>query len=63
MARFAQYAMVASEEALGDAGWVPEKEEQREATVCPMSYGCEVRSAVLIVTKGRLYGEWDWESG
>jgi 3-oxoacyl-[acyl-carrier-protein] synthase II len=33
MARFAQYAMVASEEALDDAGWKPEKEEDLEATV------------------------------
>jgi len=33
MARFAQYAMVASEEALNDAGWSPRKEEDLEATV------------------------------
>lgn len=33
MARFAQYAMVASEEALDDAGWAPKKEEDLEATV------------------------------
>lgn len=33
MARFAQYAMVASDEALKDAGWSPEKEEDLEATV------------------------------
>jgi 3-oxoacyl-(acyl-carrier-protein) synthase len=33
MARFAQYAMVASEEALGDAGWFPKDEEELEATV------------------------------
>lgn len=33
MARFAQYAMVASQEALKDAEWVPEKEEDLEATV------------------------------
>ncbi|KAF2624656.1 3-oxoacyl-synthase-like protein [Macroventuria anomochaeta] len=32
MAKFAQYAMVASEEALNDAGWVPKKEEDLEAT-------------------------------
>lgn len=35
MARFAQYAMVASEEALTDAGWSPQKEEDLEATVWP----------------------------
>jgi 3-oxoacyl-[acyl-carrier-protein] synthase II len=33
MARFAQYAMVASEEALNDAGWSPDKEDDLEATV------------------------------
>jgi 3-oxoacyl-[acyl-carrier-protein] synthase II len=33
MARFAQYAMVASEEALRDAEWVPKSEEDLEATV------------------------------
>jgi 3-oxoacyl-[acyl-carrier-protein] synthase II len=33
MAKFAQYAMAASEEALEDAGWKPTVFEQREATV------------------------------
>lgn len=33
MARFAQYAMVASEEALADSGWQPKKEEDLEVTV------------------------------
>ena len=33
MARFAQYAMVASEEALNDSGWFPKKEEDLESTV------------------------------
>jgi 3-oxoacyl-(acyl-carrier-protein) synthase len=33
MARFAQYAMVASEEALHDSGWLPKKEEDLEVTV------------------------------
>lgn len=37
MARFAQYAMVASEEALKDAGWEPKKEEDLEATVLSLS--------------------------
>ncbi|KAJ4337863.1 Mitochondrial beta-keto-acyl synthase [Didymella glomerata] len=32
MAKFAQYAMVASEEALKDAGWMPTQEEDLEAT-------------------------------
>jgi 3-oxoacyl-[acyl-carrier-protein] synthase II len=34
MARFAQYAMVASDEALADAGWAPQHEDDLEATVC-----------------------------
>lgn len=38
MARFAQYAMVASEEALKDAGWAPTKEEELETTVCLIFY-------------------------
>lgn len=33
MARFAQYAMVASEEALNDAGWAPTSEEDLQSTV------------------------------
>jgi 3-oxoacyl-[acyl-carrier-protein] synthase II len=33
MAKFAQYAMAAAEEALGDAGWKPTSFEQKEATV------------------------------
>jgi 3-oxoacyl-[acyl-carrier-protein] synthase II len=37
MARFAQYAMVASEEALNDAGWAPKEESDLEATVCASS--------------------------
>ena len=32
MARFAQYAMVAAEEALKDAEWAPTQEEDLEAT-------------------------------
>ena len=33
MAKFAQYAMVAAEEALKDAGWEPKSEEDLEMTV------------------------------
>lgn len=33
MSTFMQYAMIASKEALEDAGWRPESEEQREMTV------------------------------
>lgn len=33
MATFTQYAMAASHEALEDAGWTPQSEEDRQATV------------------------------
>ena len=33
MARFAQYAMVAAEEALNDAGWLPKKDDDLAVTV------------------------------
>jgi 3-oxoacyl-[acyl-carrier-protein] synthase II len=33
MARFAQYAMIASEEALKDSEWTPTEEHDLEATV------------------------------
>ncbi|KAH3908061.1 hypothetical protein HBI56_149850 [Parastagonospora nodorum] len=39
MARFAQYAMVASEEALLDAGWLPKRDEDFEATGVYMGSG------------------------
>ncbi|KAK1919106.1 hypothetical protein P3342_008830 [Pyrenophora teres f. teres] len=39
MARFAQYAMVASEEALQDSGWFPKKEEDLESTGVYMGSG------------------------
>jgi len=39
MARFAQYAMVASEEALDDSGWFPKKEEDLESTGVYMGSG------------------------
>lgn len=32
-AKFAQYALAATQEALEDAGWKPEKEEEKEMTV------------------------------
>jgi 3-oxoacyl-(acyl-carrier-protein) synthase len=34
MAKFAQYAMAATREALDDASWMPTKQEDLEATVC-----------------------------
>jgi 3-oxoacyl-(acyl-carrier-protein) synthase len=52
MARFAQYAMVASEEALSDAGWSPTKEEDLEATV--HQFLCTL--VIPNTMPGRLYG-------
>jgi 3-oxoacyl-(acyl-carrier-protein) synthase len=40
MAKFAQYAIAATEEALEDAGWKPTSEEDKEATV--RFYSCEL---------------------
>jgi len=34
MALFAQYAMASAEEALQDAKWMPQSEEDLQATVC-----------------------------
>ncbi|RMZ67929.1 beta-ketoacyl synthase [Pyrenophora seminiperda CCB06] len=39
MARFTQYAMVASEEALNDSGWFPKKDEDLESTGVYMGSG------------------------
>ena len=52
MALFAQYALVAAQEALKDAAWSPESPEDREATVRLLdlvSFGMS-----LILTQGRL---------
>lgn len=40
MAKFAQYALAASEEALEDAGWKPRGVEQLEGTVCYLLVSC-----------------------
>lgn len=44
MARFAQYAMAATEEALVDADWKPDASAfaQREMTVCSFLSGCDL---------------------
>lgn len=34
MSKFMQYAVTASQEALDDAGWYPQSEEEREMSVC-----------------------------
>lgn len=57
MARFAQYAMVASEEALNDAGWLPKTDEDLEATV--LTPACATPTP-LTSTTGRLYGIRYW---
>ena len=38
MARYTQYALAATDEALGDAGWVPSSVEQNEVTVCVVKF-------------------------
>lgn len=57
MARFAQYAMVAAEEALQDAGWNPKNENSLEATVLMYRY-C---SYVLYLHSRRVF-TWAPES-
>ncbi|KAF1939082.1 3-oxoacyl-synthase-like protein [Clathrospora elynae] len=56
MARFAQYAMVASGEALNDAGWLPKKEEDLEVTGVYLGSGIgsldEVYNTTLAYEKG-----------
>ncbi|PYH47761.1 putative beta-ketoacyl synthase (Cem1) [Aspergillus saccharolyticus JOP 1030-1] len=56
MARFAQYAMAASEEALEDAGWKPTTFEQREATGICLGSGIgnfdEIYDTVVTYEKG-----------
>lgn len=53
MAKFAQYAMAATEEALQDANWKPKPFEQREVTVGLyfqtelIEYLCGVRESAL----------------
>lgn len=46
MARFAQYAMVASEEALNDAGWFSKEEADLEVTVRRLS----IRPTCILLT-------------
>ncbi|KAJ6149764.1 hypothetical protein N7471_000963 [Penicillium samsonianum] len=56
MAKFAQYAMVAAEEALQDADWKPEPFEQREATGVCLGSGIgnfdEIYNTVVAYEKG-----------
>lgn len=59
MAKFAQYAMAATEEALQDAEWKPEPFEQREATVCVGI--CAGLTAILTILIGRLPRIRHWE--
>lgn len=60
MAKFAQYAMAATEEALQDANWKPEPFEQREVTVCLYfqnqlnEYLSDVRESVLGLVSATL---------
>ncbi|RAH65811.1 putative beta-ketoacyl synthase (Cem1) [Aspergillus aculeatinus CBS 121060] len=56
MARFVQYAMAASEEALEDAGWMPTTFEQKEATGVCLGSGIgnfdEIYDTVVAYAKG-----------
>ncbi|RAK75155.1 putative beta-ketoacyl synthase (Cem1) [Aspergillus fijiensis CBS 313.89] len=56
MARFVQYAMAASEEALEDAGWMPTTFEQKEATGVCLGSGIgnfdEIYDTVVAYEKG-----------
>lgn len=56
MAKFAQYALAATEEALEDAGWRPTREEDREATVGLTVIGFEG----VLIFEGCLpwFGHW-----
>lgn len=56
MAQFAQYAMVAAEEALQDAGWNPKNENGLEATV--LMYRT-VRMCSTYIVVGCLHGLWN----
>lgn len=58
MARFAQYALVASQEALEDAGWMPATFEQKETTVCAAFCSCVSLSYLF---RGDLSRVRDWE--
>lgn len=60
MARFAQFAIAATEEALEDAAWRPTTDEQREATVCHLAFPSEFMLQTLIVVGG-LLGIWYWQ--
>lgn len=59
MAKFAQYAMAATEEALQDAEWKPEPFEQREATVCVRI--CTNLTAILTILIGSLPRIRHWQ--
>ncbi|KAL4964678.1 putative beta-ketoacyl synthase (Cem1) [Aspergillus stella-maris] len=56
MAKFAQYALAASEEALEDAGWKPTAEDQRESTGVCLGSGIgnfdEIYDTVVAYEKG-----------
>lgn len=55
MAKFAQYAIASAQEALTDAGWMPTKEEDLEATVRESIHGLR---DTLLTTSGCVY--WFW---
>lgn len=56
MALFAQYAMASAEEALQDANWLPQSEEDLEATV-RQQCSC-TKEVMLSLISGCLYRLW-----
>lgn len=56
MAKFTQYALAASHEALGDAGWAPQSEEDQQATVSTVT--CNGRATTTLKYVGCLSRFW-----
>lgn len=64
MAKFVQFAIAATEEALDDAAWRPSSDEQREATV-NLSSRCQLFTAFFSLRFtdriGCMYGFRYWQ--
>lgn len=61
MALFAQYAMASAAEALRDANWMPQSEEDLQATV--LGQYASQQGTMLNLIAGCLYWLWYRESG
>ncbi len=62
MSTFMQYAIMASGEALEDAGWRPETNQQREMTVSQDSFNLECDDSAKLTVSGRVSRLWYWKS-